>query len=160
MRPIADVQAAGHADAGFGEHFDFVDERRGIHHHARSDDDVLLGAQDAAGNQLENIAVFADDDCMAGIVAAGDARDVIKRARQIVNDLAFAFIAPLRANHYDRFHSETLLEQTAASRELGKMTGTGDRRPQRKIRATHQFEIVRWAPPERKRARYAVQKTD
>jgi len=40
MSAIADVQAACDVDAGFGERFDFVDERAGIDDDARADDGV------------------------------------------------------------------------------------------------------------------------
>ncbi len=114
---IADVQASRNADVGFFEHFDFGDERRGVDNHAGADDDVLLGPQDPTGDELENVAVLADDDRVPGIVASGDARDVIKRSRQIIDNLALAFISPLRANHNDRFHSEILLDRLAGTRE-------------------------------------------
>src|SRR5258708_19299194 len=51
-------------------------------------------------------------------MAPGDARDVIERAGEIINDFAFAFIAPLRTNHHDRFHSQILLDRTARTRDL------------------------------------------
>jgi hypothetical protein len=34
-------------------------------------------------------------------VSPSNARDVVKSAGEIVDDFAFAFIAPLRADHYD-----------------------------------------------------------
>ncbi len=50
MRAIADVQAACYVDAGFGERFDFVDERAGIDDDASADDGMLLEAQNPARN--------------------------------------------------------------------------------------------------------------
>ena len=82
---------------------------RGIDDHAGADDRVLLRAQNAAGNELEHVAILADDDGVAGVVAAGNTRDVVERAGEIVDDLALAFVAPLRADHDDRFHAEHLL---------------------------------------------------
>jgi len=75
---IADVQAPGDAEVGLFEHFDFGDEGGGVDNDARADDDMLLWAKNAAGDELENVAVFADDDSVACVVAAGDAGDVIK----------------------------------------------------------------------------------
>ena len=89
MRAIADVQSAFDVDADFFQHFDFGDKRGGIDHYSGADDGVLFGTQNAARNQLEHVAVFADDHGVAGIVAAGDARDVIERAGEIVDDLPF-----------------------------------------------------------------------
>src|SRR6202041_2251103 len=84
---------------------DFSNERSGINDNACANHSVLRGSQNSARNQLEDVAVFADDDGVAGVVSAGDARDVIERTRKIVDDLAFAFVSPLRADHDDRFHS-------------------------------------------------------
>jgi hypothetical protein len=36
-----------------------------------------------------------------GIVAAGDAGDEVESAGEIVDDLAFAFVTPLRADYDD-----------------------------------------------------------
>src|ERR1700686_1942700 len=66
---------------------------------------MLFGAQDPAGDELENIAVRADDDGVACVVPAGPPRNLIERAREVVDDFTFAFIPPLRANDDDRFHS-------------------------------------------------------
>ncbi len=88
------------------ERFDFVDERGGIDDHAGADHRVAAGTQNSARDELQNVAIAADDDGMAGVVAAGYARDVFERTGEIVDDLAFAFIAPLRAYHYDRVHSD------------------------------------------------------
>src|SRR5882762_4243661 len=99
------MQAALNVDARFGERFDFGDEGCGIDYDAGADDGLLLGSQDAAGDELQNEAIFADDYGVPGIVSAGDARDIVKSAVQIVDDFAFAFVAPLRADHHDRFHA-------------------------------------------------------
>jgi hypothetical protein len=37
-------------------------------------------------------------------VASGYARDIFEGAGEVVDDFAFAFIAPLRAYHHDRVH--------------------------------------------------------
>jgi len=46
------MQAALNVDASFGERFDFGDEGCGIDYDAGADDCLLLGAQDAAGDEL------------------------------------------------------------------------------------------------------------
>src|SRR6185369_12603187 len=71
MGTIADVQAALDIDANLGEHFDFVDKRGGVNDHARTNDGVLLGTQDATRDELKDVLFFADDDGVAGIVASG-----------------------------------------------------------------------------------------
>src|SRR5260370_30200669 len=103
--PIAEVEAAFYVDAGFCERLNFGDEGCGIDYDAGADDCLLLGSQDAAGDELQDEAVFADDYGVPGVVSAGDARDIVKSAGQIIDDFAFALVAPLRADHHDRFHA-------------------------------------------------------
>src|SRR5262249_3903171 len=105
VRTVADVEPPAYIDARFRKSFNPRDQRRGIHHHAGANHRVLLRPQNSAGNELQDIALFANDDRVSGIVPAGDARDVIKRTGQIIANLTFALISPFRANHYDRLHS-------------------------------------------------------
>src|SRR5258707_12268808 len=99
------MQAALNVDASFGERFDFGDEGCGIDYDASTDDCLRFGAQDAAGDELQDEAVFADDYGVPGVGSAGDARDIVKSAGQIIKDFAFALFAPLPANHSDGFHA-------------------------------------------------------
>ena len=57
------------------------------------------GAQNAAGNQLEDELFFADEDGVAGVVAALIARDDVEALGEKIDDLTFAFVAPLRAKN-------------------------------------------------------------
>src|ERR1700688_181895 len=104
MGAIAYVQTAVHVDAGLGESFDFIDERGGIDDYAGADDRVSAGAQDSTRDELQNVAIGADDDGVAGVVASRYARDIFKGAGKVVNYFTFAFVAPLRAYHHDRVH--------------------------------------------------------
>src|SRR6267142_3416469 len=105
MGAIAEVQAALYVDASFGERFNFGDQGRRIDYDAGADDCLLLGAQDAAGDKLQDETVFADDYGVPGVVSAGDERDIVESAGEIIDDFAFALVAPLRADHHDRFHA-------------------------------------------------------
>src|ERR1700730_497432 len=106
MRAIADVQTASNLDASVAQSFDFADEGGGIDDHSSADDGVTAGAQNAARDQLKDVAIFADDDGVSGVVSSGYASDVVERAGEIVDDFAFSFIAPLRTYHDDRIHSD------------------------------------------------------
>src|SRR6266403_3887878 len=99
------MQAALYVDASFGERFNFGDQGRGIDYDPGADDCLLFGAQDATGDELQDETVFADDYGVPGVVSAGDARDIVESAGEIIDDFAFAFVAPLRADHHDRFHA-------------------------------------------------------
>ena len=65
------------------------------------------GPQDAAGHQLQNEFFPVDDDGVPGIVAAGITGHDREIFRENVDDLAFAFVAPLRT---DDDRSLTLLQ--------------------------------------------------
>src|ERR1700693_741603 len=104
MSAIANVQTTLHVDARLSECLDFVDERGGIDDHAGSDDGMTPRSQNSARDELENIAIAADNDGVAGIVTSGYASDVFEGASEVVHDFAFSFIAPLRAYPHDRVH--------------------------------------------------------
>ena len=114
MRAIANMQASLHVYPGLGECRNFRHQRRRIHHRARSDHRLPLRPKNTARNQLQHIAVLADDDRVPRVVAARDTRDVVKRSCKVVDHLAFAFVAPLRAHHHHRFHAILLLDHTSA----------------------------------------------
>ena len=55
-------------------------------------------AQDAGRHEVQDVFLFADEDGVAGVVAAGVADDDVRLLGQHVNDFAFAFVAPLGAD--------------------------------------------------------------
>src|SRR6266705_1633650 len=105
MGAIADVQTPLHVNSRFRKRLDLRYQRSRIHDHARTAHGVAFRPQNPARDELQHKAVFSDDDGVPGVVAAGNARDVIKRTRKVVHHLAFALIAPLCTHHHDRFHS-------------------------------------------------------
>src|SRR6516164_6361481 len=60
--------------------------------------------QDAGRQQVQGIALVADDDGVPGIVATLVADDVVDPVAEQVGGLALAFIAPLRADDHDGRH--------------------------------------------------------
>src|SRR5262249_4355069 len=62
------------------------------------------GADDAGGQQAELEGAVADDQRVAGVVAALEADDDVGPLRQPVDDLALALVAPLGADHRDIGH--------------------------------------------------------
>ena len=56
------------------------------------------------GQQRELVGLVADDERVAGVVAALEAHDHVGAARQPVDDLALAFVAPLGADDGDVSH--------------------------------------------------------
>src|SRR5579864_7584830 len=113
MRAIAYVQPAFHVNPGFRKRLNLRHQRRWIDHAAHSNDGMLFWTEDSTRNQLQNVLVFSNDDGVACVVAASDTRDVIERSSEVVDDLSFALIPPLRAHHHDRFHSWPFSSQTS-----------------------------------------------
>ncbi len=82
---------------------------------------------------MQDVFIFADDHGVAGIVAAGNARDVVERAGEVVDNLAFAFVAPLRAYDHHRFHSRVLLAHTYARRISEIISYSGNLRQKKEV---------------------------
>ena len=85
-------------DALLGQLLDLVLQRPGIEHDAVADH-RQRAADDARGEQRQFVGLVADDQRVAGIVAALEADDDIGAAGQPVDDLALALVAPLAADH-------------------------------------------------------------
>ncbi len=66
---------------------------------------ILLLAQDAGRDEVQDVFLLADEDRVAGVVAALRADDDVRLLGQHVNDLAFAFVAPLGADQNCIRHS-------------------------------------------------------
>ena len=96
---VGDLQRLrGDRDALAGQLLDLGLERPGIEHDAVADHRERA-ADDARGQQRELVGLVADDQRVAGIVAALEADDEIGAAGQPVDDLALALVAPLAADH-------------------------------------------------------------
>ncbi len=109
---VADLQLRPDVDADRLEAGDFVEQRGRINHHAVADNSLNTRAQNAAGDQLQYEFLAADEDGMAGIVAALIASHGIKLFREQVDDFALAFVAPLRSENYQITHVFTGRAQT------------------------------------------------
>ena len=100
-----DLQIVGRdGDALPRELADLVDEMMRIEHHAVADDRQLARPHDARRQQRELVDDAVDDERMAGIVPTLEAHDDIRLARQPIDDLALALVAPLRADDHHIRH--------------------------------------------------------
>ena len=88
---------------GLAQSTSLFQERERIEHDAIADDAAATGAQHAAGHELQNKFLAVDDDGVAGVVSAGVTGYNREVFRENVDDLAFAFIAPLGANNHRGF---------------------------------------------------------
>src|SRR5207253_10361115 len=94
-------QPGSNFDAGSFQLADLLQQR------GRRDDDAVAevhahgGPQNAGGDQAQDGLLTADDERVAGVMAALKADDALRVLGQPVDDLALAFIAPLRADDDD-----------------------------------------------------------
>src|SRR5262245_16874959 len=81
---------------------DLVEQRMRRDHHAVADDAGLARMGDARRDQVEHEfmvdSAAANDDGMAGVVAALITGDDVEMWREQIDDLALAFVSPLRAD--------------------------------------------------------------
>ena len=85
-------------DAGGADALHLVDERPWIEDDAVADDRELARTHHARRKQAQLVGDAIDDERMAGVMAALEANDDIRPLRQPVDDLALAFVAPLRSD--------------------------------------------------------------
>ena len=93
-----------HRDAGRFERVDFRQQRGRIDDQAVADHGLLARAQNAAGNQLQNELLLADEHRVAGVVPALIARHDIEPLGEEIDDLSLALVSPLGAQDDDVFH--------------------------------------------------------
>src|SRR5664280_355719 len=86
--------------AGRAQRVHFLHVGEGIKHHPISDYAAAALTQHSAGDELKDELLALDRDRVSGIVAARIARYDVEAFGENVNDLAFAFVAPLRADNH------------------------------------------------------------
>ena len=102
---------------------DLGEQRLRIDHDAVADDAGDAGMQDAGRDQPQHELRAVDIHRVPGVVAALIARDDVEARRQQVDDLAFAFVAPLRAEHCEihnrDYDSTSNVARSADARDRG-----------------------------------------
>ena len=97
---VGDLEVVGrHRQALVGDLLDLLEEVPGIDHDAVADDRKLALAHHAGRQQGQLVGLVADDQRMAGIVAALETHHDLGALAQPVHDLALALVAPLGADH-------------------------------------------------------------
>ena len=108
---------------------DLIEQGLRIEHHAVADDRQFPGPHHARGQQRKLIGDAVDDQRVAGIVAALEADDDIGLLGQPIDDLAFALVAPLGADH-DNICHEVFVPNSLLGVCLYRMPAAADcRRP-------------------------------
>ena len=99
VRRLRDTKIVGRdRDTEFSQPIKLLDQAHGIHDHAIADHAHLVRAEDAAGNQVQDVLVLAHEDRVARVVATLRADHYLRLLGQHVDDLTFAFVAPLSAD--------------------------------------------------------------
>ena len=98
MTTVRNKQTSADRGTGFLHGFDFLDERQGIQHHAITDDARGVRMKDSGRHQMQHMPAAADDHCMSGVMSTLVAGHAIEPLGQDVDDLALAFVSPLRAD--------------------------------------------------------------
>jgi hypothetical protein len=116
---VGDLEVLGrHRHALAGDLLHLLEEVPGIDHHAVADDRQLALAHHARGQQRELVGLVADDQRMAGIVAALEAHHDLGALAQPVHDLALALVAPLGADHCHVGHCDSPQTRNASPRPV------------------------------------------
>ena len=97
--------AAFHRQSRLAQRGNFLQQGKGIEHDAVADDGLASGAQNAAGNQLQDEFLAVDGDGVPGVMASGVARHHGEMFGKDIDNLAFAFVSPLRAHDDGRLRS-------------------------------------------------------
>ena len=105
---------------------DLVEQRMRIEHHAVADDRQLARPHDARRQQRQLVGGAVDDQRVAGIVAALEADDDVGLLGQPVDDLAFAFVAPLGADHDNIRHEDLSPGQADETVDMNRMPAVAD----------------------------------
>ena len=93
---VSGGEVAVDLDAASLQAGDLLEQSPRINHDTVADDADFAGMQDAGRNQVQDVLIVADLDRVSGVIAALITDDHIGLLGQHVDDLAFAFITPLR----------------------------------------------------------------
>jgi len=105
MGRFAQVKIAVDFDPEFAETFDLTDEADRIDDDSITNHTNLFLAQNARGDEMEDVFLAADVNGMAGIVAALCADDDVRFFGEHVDNFAFSLIAPLGTHQNCICHS-------------------------------------------------------
>ena len=114
VRLLADEQPAVDADAVARQLVDLHKQRLRIDDHAVADDARDAGMQDAGRNQVKDELLALHIHRVPGVVPTLVARNRREVRREHVDDLAFAFVAPLRPENCDIRLRHSVLFNTSA----------------------------------------------
>ena len=86
-----------HGDSSFFEVGDFLAKTDRVHDYTVANDTGLALPENAGRNEVENVFGAVGDDRVAGVIAALTTCNDIDRFCEIIDNFAFAFVAPLES---------------------------------------------------------------
>src|SRR2546423_1152591 len=98
MRAVADQQVLANFDSEFAQSLDLLHQRDWIDDDAVADDASFAAPQNSRGDQMENVFRAAMNDSVAGVIPALAPDHDVRLGGKHIDDFAFAFVAPLRAD--------------------------------------------------------------
>jgi len=101
--PARDFQVCAGVATRF-QHVDFFEECRQVDDDAVADHGSDVRVQDARRDELQGVLLTVDNDGVAGVVAALVTHDIGVLFGQQVDDLGFAFVAPLGSDYDGDWH--------------------------------------------------------
>ena len=107
VRPIGDEKLPADGNRSVFQRADLSKQRRRIDHRALRDEATCSGMKDPGRNQVQHVFFAANDERVSCVRAAGVTNHHRRISREKVDDLAFAFIAPLGSHHHERRHFPT-----------------------------------------------------
>ena len=97
---FTDPQARTHLDTGFLQAFNFFEQLCCGQHYAITDVALDPWAHDAAGDQMQSRLDAIDHQCVASVMPPLEAHYALSTFRQPIDQLTFAFVAPLGTDHH------------------------------------------------------------
>src|SRR5277367_3883045 len=104
MRPIADPKLIRNIDPGRIQLLDFLEQRQRIDHQAIPNYSCLSRAQNPARYQTQHELAVPNQNRVARVMPALVTHNVVEAVGQQIDQLALAFVAPLRAEDDDIAH--------------------------------------------------------
>ena len=122
---LGDPEAGTDLDAGGFQHLDLLAQDERIDDDAVADDALRAGVENAGGDEVQDGLDVADDDRVAGVVAALVTADHVGLGGNEVGDLPLAFVSPLAAKYHKQWHNRHSPSRIAVRADI--WTGTNGR---------------------------------
>ena len=105
----ADAQPLANRHAAGLQAVDFLQQGMRLEHHPVADQALHAGTEDAGRDQMQHGLGAADDQGVAGVMSALETHNRRSLLGEEIDDLAFAFVTPLGADHDDVASHQNML---------------------------------------------------